>query len=103
MADSFPPTATMQSAPALYHGGADTILNVLRAQNAATIMIIAHNPGIGEFASRILETPVNHPRFQDYPTGATTIIDFETNSWSEIAWGRGHAEDFVVPRELLAG
>lgn len=103
MADAFPPTATMQSAPALYHGSAEILLNVLRTQSAATIMLIAHNPGIGEFAERILPSPVKHPKFLQYPTGATTVITFSTDSWADIAWGQGHAEDFVVPRELLAG
>ena len=34
MASAFPATATMKSAPALYHGSAATLLNVLRAENA---------------------------------------------------------------------
>ena len=101
MAAAFPATATMQSAPALYHGSASTILSVLRAQRAPTIMLIGHNPGIGEFAERIVHTPPDHPRFLDYPTAATTVITFDVAEWSDIAWGSGHAEDFVIPRELL--
>ncbi len=101
MAKAFPATSTMQSAPALYHGGAATILSVLKAQNAPTIMLIAHNPGIGDFAERILKKPVSHPRFRDYPTTATTIITFDVKEWSEIDWQTGEAEDFAIPRELL--
>ena len=101
MASAFPATATMQSAPALYHGSASTILNVLRAQTARTIMLIGHNPGIGEFAGQILIQPVNHPRFADYPTAATTLIRFDVGNWSEIGWNCGQPEGFAIPRELL--
>ena len=101
MAPAFPPTATMQSVPALYHGSADTILNVLKTQSSATVMLIAHNPGIAEFAERALSTPVAHPKFHQYPTGATTLMSFDTDVWSAVSWGSGIAQDFTVPRDLL--
>lgn len=100
MADMMPSTSTMESVPALYHAGAETILNVLRARRSPVIMLIAHNPGIGEFAERILDSTPDHEKFLMYPTGATTIIQFETSRWNEIGWGTGHLVDFVVPREL---
>lgn len=101
MAKTLPDTTTMESAPALYHGSADTILNVIRTQAAPTLMVICHNPGIAEFAERIVSAPPEHSRFFDYPTAATTIISFDAKSWKEVDWSSGSVLDFVVPRELL--
>ena len=100
MAHHFPNTTAMASNPALYLASAQTILGVLRSQSAPTCMIICHNPGIADFAHRIARAPHAHPRFADYPTGATAIITFESDSWSEIDWGTGTASDFIVPRDL---
>lgn len=37
-----------------------------------------------------------------YPTGSTLVCDFAVSSWSEVGWGMGSVDDFVVPRELAA-
>lgn len=100
MAKAMPKTATMRSDPALYLASAETILAVLRAQTDRSVMLIGHNPGIGEFASRIVAAVPDHPRYRDYPTAATTVMTFDADSWREIGWGEGHVVDFVVPREL---
>ena len=100
MASVMPSTATMESVPALYHASADTILNVLRARNSPAIMLIAHNPGIAEFASRILDALPDHEKFASYPTCATSVIEFDAPAWRDIGWGQGRLADFVVPREL---
>lgn len=100
MAGIMPATATMESVPALYLANADIILNVLRARKSPVIMLIAHNPGIADFAARIVANPNPHEKFQKYPTGATSIIEFDTETWKEIDWGTGRLTDFVVPRDL---
>ncbi len=101
MAHHFPNTATMTSNPGLYLASATTILGVLRTQADPVCMLICHNPGIADFASRIATKPPSHPRFEDYPTGATSIIRFENKRWSDVTWGNGQVEDFIVPRDLI--
>lgn len=100
MAHLFPQTSVMVSAPALYHASADMILSTIRTQDAQTLMVICHNPGIADFANLLAESPAPHPRFQDYPTGATTVFDVDAN-WQDLDWGHGKITDFVIPRELL--
>lgn len=100
MAEIMPSTATMESVPALYLANADTILNVLRARKSPVIMLISHNPGIGEFAHRIVDAPPQHEKFDKYPTGATTILSFDVTTWAEITWKSGKVLNFIVPREL---
>ena len=101
MAKILPDTTTMKSAPALYHGSSDMILNVIRTQSAPTLMVICHNPGIADFAERIVSRAPDHPRFFDYPTAATAVISFEVSNWRDVRWSSGTVLDFVVPRELL--
>jgi phosphohistidine phosphatase len=90
----------MTVVPALYHAEAGEILSQLRRATSPSVMVIGHNPGIGEFAHRIVDAPANDPRFIDYPTCATLIARFEGDDWSAIDWWSGQVVDFVVPRDL---
>jgi phosphohistidine phosphatase len=77
------------------------MLSILKGATGRTVQLIAHNPGISFFARSILDTaPLEH-LFDRYPTGATTLIDFETESWSEVTWRSGLFVDFAVPRALI--
>ncbi|MBU2981957.1 histidine phosphatase family protein [Lentibacter algarum] len=85
----------------LYHAGADKILSIAQGKGSGkTLMIVAHNPGIAEFAGRILQRTPQHPRFADYPSGATLVADFEAERWADLRFGAGTPLAFIVPREL---
>jgi len=86
--------------PELYHASADRILAAVHGMTDPTIMLIGHNPGIGDTANRIVADPPRHPRFADYPTGATLVVDFRTDDWRGVLWGTGQVAEFVVPRDL---
>ena len=100
MAPLMPETATMESSPALYLAGPEIILNVLKSRKAPSVMIICHNPGIAEFAERILASHPKHPDFHRYPTAATTVMEFDATAWSDITWHSANLIDFVVPKDL---
>lgn len=82
----------------LYLAERADLRHALQAATGDTVLIIAHNPGIAYFASDIVKEAPNHDRFEDYPTGATLVVDFDLNSW--IDFDKGMVKDFVVPREL---
>lgn len=84
----------------LYLSDAATLLAVLKKASEDCVLMIAHNPGIAWFASQIVAIPPDHGRFDDYPTGATTVIDFDVDDWEDIRPGLGVVVDFVIPREL---
>ena len=73
---------------------------VLRHAKADVVMMIGHNPGIAEFASRLVAHPPSNPEFARYPTGATLVADFDVDDWSEVGFGSGVTVDFTVPREI---
>ena len=86
---------------ALYLAEPQGILQVLRERaKGATVLLIAHNPGIANAAGALLAETPHHAGFSRYPSGATTVIDFDIGEWSALAWGTGRLHRFVVPKEL---
>ena len=102
IAPALPGTAVLELKPALYHAGADVMMAVLRHAKADTVMIIGHNPGIAEFAAKLVAQAPRNAEFQRYPTGATLVADFAVDSWEELGWGQGVVDDFIVPKEIAA-
>jgi phosphohistidine phosphatase len=84
----------------LYLASHHDILNVLRGATGGTVLILGHNPGIGICASEIVAEPPQDPQFNQYPTGATLVTDFDIDDWQEADWGKAIARHFVVPRAL---
>jgi phosphohistidine phosphatase len=101
MAPALPGTPVLELKPALYHAGPDVMLAVLRHATGNTVMMIGHNPGIAEFAARIVAVAPKNPEFARYPTGATLVAEFAVETWEEVGFGMGATVDFIVPRELV--
>ena len=74
---------------------------VLSGGVGQNVLMIGHNPGIAEFAGRLVMTKPDHPRFWDYPTGATLVVTFDVATWSDAGIGTGKVMHFVIPRELM--
>ena len=102
LAPALPGAPILTLKPALYHAGPDVMLAVLRHATAGCVMMIGHNPGIAEFAGRLVARPPANADFGRYPTGATLVVDFEVGAWEEAGWGMGAAIDFVIPKEMAA-
>lgn len=83
---------------ALYLAPAHEMQAILAQQKARCLALIGHNPGIGALAHALVKTPPQHPRFADYPTCATTIIDFSAIRWSAL--NPGICKDFLTPHDL---
>lgn len=101
VAPALPGTPVLALKPALYHAGADVMLAVLRHAKADVAMMIGHNPGIAEFAAKLVAAPPLNPEFHRYPTGATLVVDFTANDWADVGFGTGAVVDFIVPREIV--
>ncbi len=102
IAPALPGTPILDLKPALYHAGPDVMLAVLRHASADCVMMIGHNPGIAEFAQRLVRAAPLNPQFPRYPTGATLVADFEIGSWAEADWAGAGVVEFVIPREIPA-
>ncbi|ALI56998.1 SixA phosphatase family protein [Celeribacter marinus] len=88
------------STKALYHAPDFQILRALAQAKGDTVLLIAHNPGIGDFVSHFASHPVAHPDFVRYPTCATTVFDVDVATWAQAKFGENRVIDFITPREL---
>lgn len=88
--------------PALYHASSDRILHILQEKggSAECLAVIAHNPGIGDFAGRLVADRPDHPRFADYPTCAALIAECDITDWRDLEFGCGSAIAFRIPADL---
>lgn len=92
---------TPQADERLYHAEPEQMLALLQDATAQSVLMVGHNPGIADLAGRLIDNPPDHPRFIDYPTGATLVLNFDVESWDQVDWEMGQAMAFVIPRELL--
>lgn len=98
------PEATVDAG--LYHADPGRMLTAIHAAppEASTLLLIGHQPGIGSLTRRLAapDTPATCARaYQKFPTGACAVIDFDTDSWTGVAWGTGRFHSFGVPREQV--
>ncbi|MHA7876717.1 SixA phosphatase family protein [Roseivivax sp.] len=90
----------VRTSRALYLAAPAEILEALREEEAETLLVVGHNPGIAFLAQALVARAPAHARFDDYPTGATLVVEFEVSDWADLASGSGRVVDFVIPREL---
>ena len=83
----------------LYLAERADLRHALQAATGDTVLIVAHNPGIAYFAADIVTQAPDHDRFEDYPSGATLVVEFDVKSWFDF--DKGNVAAFVVPRELV--
>ncbi|GGL51125.1 SixA phosphatase family protein [Wenxinia marina] len=100
IAAKMPAPAKAWLLPDLYLAEADEMLRVLHGASGRVVAMVGHNDGIAQFAAALAAAPPDHRRFADYPTGATTILDFDASRWGDVGYGAGTVTDFVVPRDL---
>lgn len=83
----------------LYHADPAAMLAALRQATGRTVMMLGHNPGIGEFAAMLPARLPADPDFERYPTAATLVVDFDIPTWADLEPGRGSVLDFFTPTD----
>lgn len=84
----------------LYLASPTRMASALQAASPERQILIAHNPGIASFAEQLVTTAPDHPRFQDYPTAATLVVDFDIETWADLTPGTGRVHAFFTPHDL---
>ncbi len=90
----------------LYLASCEALLARIRAlpEEIERVLLVGHNPGIGELAERLArEGPaeLRESLGEKFPTGALAIVRLFAPLWKEALLG-GRLEAFVCPRELEA-
>ncbi len=86
----------------LYMAGPEEILATIRARaKGDTVLVLAHQPGIGMLAREMrIDPPPHYAAFDKYPTGATTVLDVPIDDWTDILPGTATFETYVDPKKL---
>lgn len=89
----------------LYMAGPDELMARLRGlrEPLATVLLIAHNPGIQMFAGLLAGSgagPDLARMERKYPTCALAVLTFDLASWPDIGPGGGVLGSFTVPKDL---
>lgn len=99
--DALPQRPNIRFVPQLYHAAPDAIITWVRKQAVNVLALVGHNPGIAMAADGLLRNRPAHNRFADYPTCATTVIDFDIDDWRDMQHGTGHCTAFTTPHDLI--
>jgi phosphohistidine phosphatase len=101
--DAFGDGVEVRLTEALYGASESTLVACLEAlpEEVASVMLIGHNPGLGELALALASEGTWLPRLREkYPTGALATIDLPAERWSAIGRGSGELVAYVRPRDL---
>ena len=90
---------------ALYLASAGTILDAIQTapEDVASVMIVAHNPGMHHAALDLIKTAAAEDLSAlkyNFPTAALAEFSFETGNWSGVNFGQGKLVRFILPRHL---
>ena len=80
----------------LYHADENQLLREVQAQGdeAGSLMLFGHNPGLTEFATRLCRHP-----FGNVPTCGVVCIDFAVDRWQEVAYDQGVLQLYDYPKK----
>lgn len=87
------PGAEVRFERGLYLADPEAIWSTASLEDAATVMIVGHNPGIHELALRLLEkgaSPASAQAHQGFPTAAVAVFAFDPA-------GRPACEGLFIP------
>ncbi len=91
--------APKETRPALYEAEAETIMEEITLTEGAPspLLLVGHNPGIGEAANLLLADGV----IGDFPTAQAAVIGFEAGAWADLRPGAGRLLALAQPKALV--
>ena len=89
----------------VYNASANALIDLVRATDdqVHSLMVVGHNPGLHEFADRLIASgDLDHrERLKEkLPTAGLVVIDFTFERWAELRARAGRLERFVAPHWL---
>ncbi len=89
----------------LYNASAEAIRTVVREieSRASTLLVIGHNPGLHDFACRVLasgDVEARETLRESLPTAGLVVVSLAGSSWRDLHFEGGRLEHFVTPRSL---
>jgi phosphohistidine phosphatase len=94
--------------PKIYEAQPEALLAVVRdaPDDVRTLLLVGHNPGSEELASDLIAFGDRYAAQRlraKYPTCGLAVLDFDVESWVEVAERTGRLDRFVTPASLGDG
>jgi phosphohistidine phosphatase len=104
MADSLPKKTRIEHVKALYMAVPREMLNLVAKvpDNAETVMLVGHNPGMGSLAGWLAgegDSEMLAKIRRKFPTAGIAVVTFDVARWSEVAGEGGTLVAFLRPRD----
>lgn len=82
----------------LYMADESEMLDIIRRteNSIETVFMVGHNPGITEFANSLCNYNLDN-----LPTSGIFGINFNTDKWKEIDFGKGKFASFDYPKKFI--
>jgi len=86
---------------AIYTGNADVVMDVLRqtAPSVKTLLVVGHNPTLHDLALALVgygDRYAAQRMNSDFPTCCLAVLDFDIESWAQVASRSGRLDRFVI-------
>jgi phosphohistidine phosphatase len=105
-AAAFAPMPRMVTDERIYNAGTDTLFELVReTDDAATLLLVGHNPGLHDLARQLIgagDMETREDLNEKMPTSGLVVIDFAFADWTELHDHAGRLELFVSPRLIGA-
>ncbi len=87
-------------------GDGEDLLNCLRryAKDAASVLLVGHNPSIAGLAQRLARRGDKKIRSRletKFPTAALAVITLDVIPWAAVAEGAGTLVRFIRPKDIM--
>jgi phosphohistidine phosphatase len=101
----WPAAAPLDIQRELYLAEAPAMLEILRAapDEARTLMVVGHNPGMADLAMNLTAGGDPDARMRmmaGFPTCALAVFEVKADSWMELTFQGARLVDFVTPKHL---
>lgn len=82
----------------LYHADENGMLGIIKEtdDSCKTLLMFGHNPEFTYFANAICDCNIDN-----LPTCGVLCIDFNTDSWSDVNFGKGKFISFEYPKKYF--
>jgi phosphohistidine phosphatase len=89
----------------LYEAEASALAAAIRRAPAGArrLMLIGHNPGLEDLAQGLIASGDRDGRkalAEKFPTAALAVIDFDIETWRDLAPATGRLTLFMIPKRL---
>lgn len=107
LAKELPVIEDIRLEPRIYEASVDALFAVIREnrEEAATLMLVGHNPGLQSLAllaGRRQASPVREAIMRKFPTAAICVLTAQYDSWAELSPDTAAIERFVTPKSIGA-